>query len=115
MSDEPGAGDTARLVVAPVAALEVEDESLQEELANVGELGIDDGSQGGVHVREGRRGHLQRDTCGAKFELAGKSRNTNSVMLISDNCPFRKCLPITFICFHPFSSVSGYRTGINAG
>ena len=59
MRDEPGARDAARLVVAPVAALEVEDESLQEELADVGELGVDHGSQGGVHVREGGRGHLQ--------------------------------------------------------
>ena len=57
--DESCAGDAARLVVAPVSALEVEDESLQEELADVGELGVDDGGQGGVHVREGGRGHLK--------------------------------------------------------
>ena len=61
MRDKPGAGDAARLVVAPVAALEVEDESLEEQLADVGELGVHHGRQGSVHVREGRGGHLRRD------------------------------------------------------
>ena len=57
--DEPGARDAPRFVVAPVAALEIEDESLQEELADVRELGVDHGSQGSIHVREGGRCHLQ--------------------------------------------------------
>ena len=41
--DEPGGRHAARLVVALEAALEVQDEAPQQQLADVRELGVDDG------------------------------------------------------------------------
>ena len=40
--EEPGGRHAARFVVPLEAALEVEDEATQEQLADVGKLGVDD-------------------------------------------------------------------------
>ena len=58
--DEPGAGDTACLVVAPVASLEVEDESREEQLAHVWELGVHLGSSARVYHYQDQGYH---ETC----------------------------------------------------
>ena len=61
MGDELGGAEADLLVVAPVAAPELQDETRQDQLADVGELGVDDGHQGGVDVGEGRRRRLRLD------------------------------------------------------
>lgn len=60
-----GGGDTTSdndwdiyFVVSPVAFAEVEDESLEDELSGLRELGVDDGHHGGVHVGKDGRGTL---------------------------------------------------------
>ena len=54
MANKPDTGGAPGLVISFKPSLEIEDEPLEQELPNVGELGVDDGSQGGVHVGEGR-------------------------------------------------------------
>ena len=61
MSYEPDTGGAPGLVIPLEASLEVEDESPEEELSNVGELGVDDGCQGGVDMGEGGRRCLGLD------------------------------------------------------
>ena len=53
VGDEAGAGHAAGLVVPLEAPLEVEDETLEQELPDVRELGVDNRDEGGVHVGEG--------------------------------------------------------------
>lgn len=52
---------TDGLVIAPEATLELDDQPMQQQLADVWELGVYDGYQCGVHVREGRRSSLRLD------------------------------------------------------
>ena len=59
MGDEADAGGAAQLVLPLEAALEVDDEPLEQQLPDVGELGVDDGGEAGVHVGE-RRGRSLR-------------------------------------------------------
>lgn len=53
MCDEPRAGHATRFVVSFEAAFEVQDQSLQQKFADVGEFRVDDGQQGCVDVSEG--------------------------------------------------------------
>lgn len=46
------------LQVASVAPPEVQDQAFEDQLSNLGELGIDDGDNGGVNVSEDGRGRL---------------------------------------------------------
>lgn len=48
----------AYFVVSSVAFAEVEDEPLEDELSDLGELGVDDSHHGGVDVGENGRGAL---------------------------------------------------------
>jgi hypothetical protein len=55
---EPRACHAPGLVIALEASLEIENESLQQQLANVRELGIDDGHESRIHVGKGWRSRL---------------------------------------------------------
>lgn len=70
--DELRHRDAGGLVVAPEGPLELNDQSAQDELADVGELGVDDGDERRVDVREGRREGLRLDdrACQQASELA---------------------------------------------
>ena len=84
VSNETDAGGAPGLVVPLEASLEIEDEPLQEELPDVGELCVDDGGQGGVDVSEGRGGGL-----GLNDTLAEKTSTTDDVLrkeLSYDHC-----------------------------
>lgn len=48
----------SHLVVPPVALAEVKDESLEDELSYLRELGVDDGYHSSIDVGEGGRGTL---------------------------------------------------------
>lgn len=53
VGDELGDGDGVGLVVGLEGALEADDEAAEDELADLGELAVDDGDEGGVDVAEG--------------------------------------------------------------
>ena len=58
VSHEPRRRDASGLVVPLEPPLEVDNQPLEQKLPDVGELGIDDRHQGGVHVGECRRRNL---------------------------------------------------------
>lgn len=76
-----GARQANKLVVATVGALKLHDDPLQQQLADLGHLGVDHRNETGIYVRERRGGHLRlhegtaQNTASANDILSKKFRD----------------------------------------